>query len=237
MNSDNKVITFDEKDTAGNVVNTYYFTEQNDKAVAYYLNANGVQTVVADPTTVTGLDDALKDAKSASEMSGVLFSNQGDGNETDGITAANISVSQDWATGQTRIFRSFTSTVEDQDIPSTANDNILHFVNLINEKLAYNPNTVLDSAPDQTMFTGTFQEMFVRIESVLGNDIDSTTIMYNSYDGQSVELDTSRDSVSGVDLNDEAMNLMQYQKAYAAACRLMTVLDDVLETLIEGTAV
>lgn len=28
----------------------------------------------------------------------------------------------------------------------------------------------------------------------------------------------------GVDLNDEATSLMTYQKAYTAACRLMTVL-------------
>ena len=50
-------------------------------------------------------------------------------------------------------------------------------------------------------------------------------------------LDTSRDSVSGVDLNDEAMNLMQYSKSYNAACRLMTTLDSVLDKLINGTGI
>ena len=39
----------------------------------------------------------------------------------------------------------------------------------------------------------------------------------------------------GVDLNDEAMNLMQYQKAYQAACRLMTTYDEMLNKLINGT--
>ena len=47
----------------------------------------------------------------------------------------------------------------------------------------------------------------------------------------------SRDSVSGVDLNDEAMNLMQYQKSYSAACRLMTTLDELLDKLINGTGI
>ena len=54
---------------------------------------------------------------------------------------------------------------------------------------------------------------------------------------QLVEIDTSRDGVSGVDLNDEAMNLMQYQKAYSAACRLMTVVDEALDRLINNTGV
>jgi len=39
-----------------------------------------------------------------------------------------------------------------------------------------------------------------------------------------------------VDLNDEAMNLMQYQKAYSAACRLMTTIDEALERLVNNTA-
>ena len=41
----------------------------------------------------------------------------------------------------------------------------------------------------------------------------------------------------GVDLNDEATNLMVYQKAYTAACRLMTVLEEALDSLINGMVV
>ena len=46
-----------------------------------------------------------------------------------------------------------------------------------------------------------------------------------------------RDSVSGVDLNDEATNLMVYQKAYTAACRLMTELEEALDSLLNGMVV
>ena len=41
----------------------------------------------------------------------------------------------------------------------------------------------------------------------------------------------------GVDLNDEAMNMMMFQKAYSAACRLMTTYDSMLDRLINGTAI
>ena len=56
---------------------------------------------------------------------------------------------------------------------------------------------------------------------------------YNSL----IQIDTNRDGVSGVDLNDEAMNMMQYQKAYTAACRLMTAVDEALDRLINNTGI
>ena len=43
--------------------------------------------------------------------------------------------------------------------------------------------------------------------------------------------------VALLDLNEEAANMMQYQKAYSAACRLMTTLDEALDKLINGTGV
>ena len=38
-----------------------------------------------------------------------------------------------------------------------------------------------------------------------------------------------------MDLNDEAMNMMQFQKAMNAAMRLMTVVDEALDRLIINT--
>ena len=64
-----------------------------------------------------------------------------------------------------------------------------------------------------------------------------TSTLLDNYYAAPVTLDTSRDSVSGVDLNDEAMNLMQYSKSYNAACRLMTTLDSLLDKLINGTGI
>jgi flagellar hook-associated protein 1 FlgK len=41
----------------------------------------------------------------------------------------------------------------------------------------------------------------------------------------------------GVSLNDETINLTKFQRAYQAAARLMTVLDENLDTLINGMGV
>jgi len=40
-----------------------------------------------------------------------------------------------------------------------------------------------------------------------------------------------------VDLNDEAMNLEQFQKAYQASSRMMTAIDQILDKLINETGV
>ena len=38
-------------------------------------------------------------------------------------------------------------------------------------------------------------------------------------------------------MNDEAMNMMQYNKAYSASCRLLTTLDEMIDKLVNGTAI
>ncbi|MFB9378782.1 flagellar hook-associated protein FlgK [Kineococcus gynurae] len=44
-----------------------------------------------------------------------------------------------------------------------------------------------------------------------------------------------RESVSGVNLDEEMTNLVSYQHAYAGAARVLTAMDQALETLIRGT--
>ena len=48
-------------------------------------------------------------------------------------------------------------------------------------------------------------------------------------------IQDSRESLSGVSLDEEATNMMAYVSAYNAASRLMTALDEVLNTLISNT--
>ncbi len=47
----------------------------------------------------------------------------------------------------------------------------------------------------------------------------------------------ARDSVTGVNLDEEVMNLMRYQQSYNAAARLMTTMDEALDKLINNTGV
>ena len=55
---------------------------------------------------------------------------------------------------------------------------------------------------------------------------------HESYLISQSQIDFERSSLSSVDFNEEGVNLLQYSKSYNAAARLMTTLDEMLDTLI-----
>lgn len=200
----------------------------------YILQGNDPDYIVTDENGNRSVDLDKYLAKAGGDHLGVpLFSNRGDGDNTENITAANISISHTWAQGP-QIVNSF-ERHGSLEIGTTDSSNISHMITLLQTKMNYNPQDVDPNSASDSIFEGTFSEMWINIGTVLGNDMNSTQTMLDTYYTKSIELDANRDSVSSVDLNDEAMNLMQYSKSYNAACRLMTTIDSVLDKLINGT--
>ena len=200
----------------------------------YILQGGNAEYVITDDegNRTVDLDKYL--AKAGGDHRGVpLFSNRGDGDNTEGITASNISISYSWSKGP-QIVNSF-ERHGSLEIGTTDSSNISHIISLLQTQMTYNPQDVDPNAASDSIFVGTFSEMWINVGTVLGNDMSTTQTMLDTYYSKSLELDTNRDSVSSVDLNDEAMNLMQYSKSYNAACRLMTTIDSVLDKLINGT--
>lgn len=87
------------------------------------------------------------------------------------------------------------------------------------------------------IYQGNLESCYSNMEGVLGSHINTTSKIYETYATAADEINTSRDSVSGVDLNDEGIDLLQYQKSFAAACRLMTALDEAMDKVINGMGV
>ena len=176
---------------------------------------------------------------------GILFSNHSDSDDPTGITAANLSVAHKWALGEVRILQSVEPEYIDADgnkhEHTTANDNIAHMITLMNQQMNFlakgydDPKTQTDSVSDQPFFKGTFQEMFTNISGTLAHDTEINTALYTNYNLNALNLDNDRSSVSGVDLNEEATSIMQFQKSFAAACQLLTTIDSMLDKLINGT--
>ena len=186
------------------------------------------------------------------KTAGNLFSISGDsddaGVDSDKITAKNISISNSWSHEKVKIVQ--TKNVNDMvDVDpndptqgkrpaSTANTNIAHLVSVMQQKYDFAPKDVDANASSNTVyFTGSFHEMLDYVNGLLGEDTKSTGDILDNYIAAAEELNLGRDSVSGVDLNDEAVNMMQYQKSYSASCRLLTTLDEILDKLINGTGI
>ena len=172
-------------------------------------------------------------------VGGVLFSNNPGNDDPSGITAANISVSNTWETTHLLVC-DYTCPPGDLEPASGASENIRHFEYLVtNQKFDFIPTTLdgYENASGAPMLNGTFFEMWNNIGTTRGGDQSKMEVALNGHYKNLLSVDTARDSVSSVDFNDEAMNLMMYSKSYNAACRLMTTIDSVLDKLINGTGI
>ena len=80
--------------------------------------------------------------------------------------------------------------------------------------------------------TSTFGDYYSALVAKVGTDVATADARYEAQ-FETVELcKNMRDAVSSVSLDEETAKLLMYQNAYAAAAKVMTALDEMLETLI-----
>ena len=204
---------------------------------------NGNAILDEDNNKIPDLERWLE-AKGAEKMGGPLFSNRSDGNDTTGINASNISISYDWSHKLIGVVPKFEKLFADEEKPdgdnqTTQNININHMITLIEKGVSFRPQDLYqsDAVDPGSLFTGSFNDMFSSMMATEAEDARVTKIKLTTSYTMLVDLDTSREGVSGVDLNDEAMNMVQYQKAMSASMRLMTVIDSMLDRLINNTGI
>ncbi|EGW36517.1 flagellar hook-associated protein FlgK [Desulfosporosinus sp. OT] len=75
-------------------------------------------------------------------------------------------------------------------------------------------------------------DSYSTIVAQLGVDLQQATRMKEGQEALVANLTTQRETVSGVSLDEEMINLVRYQKGYAAAARVVTMMDDMLSTLL-----
>lgn len=148
------------------------------------------------------------------------------------ITASNISISKGWLDGSIKI-----TTSVDPAGGKGDNSNVLNMIQGLNKNhdfvaLDKNGNPIQDNGQDRKFFTGSFEGMFTNMNAILGADMSATNTLLNNYSIAANERAVARDNVSTVDLNEEGINLVQYQKSFAAACRVMTTLDEMLDSVL-----
>ncbi len=138
---------------------------------------------------------------------------------TDGITAGNIKISDEWAKA-TKSYVTNTNEPKKGNDSTGATDNLLKFI------------AAFSTEYDFTGMKGTFQEFATYTMTRLDLQIKDVDTSYATYANNRYQIEFARSSMSSVDMNEEGVNLLQYSKSYNAAARLMTTLDEMLETLI-----
>ncbi len=153
------------------------------------------------------------------------------------FSALNIKIATGWIDGSYGITNS--NNTVNGEVGSTANENIINMINMLSKEYAFTSEATAGSAAGSQVrfYTGSFYNCFANIEVTLGIDISSASTMLNNQITVLNQTANSRDAISGVQLDEEGMNLLHYNQSYSAAARLMTTLDEMLDKLINGTGV
>ncbi len=154
---------------------------------------------------------------------------------TTGITAANIGVSQGWINGSVHV------STTDLDKDGNNNDTILKMIEAMNAaytKDGYDGKYFKIEGNDLNgvdLKNNSFTDYINYTSTILANDTYTNALDLKTNVTVLNGIQNSRDEVSGVSLDEEASNMMMYISAYNAASRLMTTLDEALNTLINNT--
>ncbi len=144
-----------------------------------------------------------------------------DGNVYGGMrcSAKNISITKE-------LEKDSTILIENKD--SADNSEILKMITSLTEE---------EFAFDDSTFRGTFSDYINDYVGTLGSDVSYNKGRAEASLNIATEIANSRDEVSGVSESEETVNMMTFNRAFQAASRMMTVMDDLLDVLINRMAV
>lgn len=90
---------------------------------------------------------------------------------------------------------------------------------------------------DLPIKTGSLNSFYEGVIGRLGVDSQQAKRMESNVDVLRASVITNRESVSSVSLDEEMTNLIKYQHAYNGAARMITIVDEMLDKIINGMGV
>ncbi len=133
-----------------------------------------------------------------------------------GTTASTIAISSQWLNNPNYI-----RATNDADQEAGKNDNIMQFIEAMDEGRDISP-----------YFNGNFEEFTLAMMTDVAIDVSYSKDIAETSDLVMASITNQRESVMGVSVNEETVNLMKYQRAFEASSRVITVLDEALDILI-----
>lgn len=138
----------------------------------------------------------------------------GDSQTANRITASSISISKNWVNGTVHI-----GTFGDPAQGNSATDTALHMLQSL-------------STTHREIGDRSYADEMNSISTYLANDLHNNENTLKTNQAILKSIATSKDQISGVSLDEEAANMMTYVSSYNAAAKLMSSLDQTLQTLI-----
>ena len=221
-------------DPVNNVKGYEYYRDELDNLAKSFATVMNTLNGLYEPTGLNGQPPANADAvNSTTTNKFAILTNKEDSTDPD-ITAANIGISQDWVNG----------TIHISTQGENSNDTVSNMLEAMTatypySKLTINNTPLFDknSTTPINLRNNSFADFLNSTSAILANDSYSNTEALKNNVIVLNGIQNSRDSISGISLDEEASNMMMFMSAYNAASRLMTTLDEALNTLINGTGV
>ena len=117
------------------------------------------------------------------------------------------------------------ATKKDKTAGADEYDNVTELINMVTDK-------------DAASFRGApTADFLVCILSDVALNANSANTFYNTYTNVGKSIDNQRLSISGVDKDEEAVNLVKFQNAYNLASRMIQTLTEIYDRLILQTGV
>jgi flagellar hook-associated protein 1 FlgK len=93
----------------------------------------------------------------------------------------------------------------------------------------------LSNIGDTYLVDGTdkFTSMYGKIAAKVGIESNQNQLTLKGAQDALTQLENFRDSVSGVSLEDEMVNLMKYQRGFQSSAKLLTTIDDMMSTVMD----
>jgi flagellar hook-associated protein 1 len=178
------------------------------------------------PDFQTSLDTLVKtfaDNVNNQHKQGITLDNTPGSDFFVGDTAGNISVSPDILSSLNKIAAAPASD------PSVGNgDNAQAIADIKFHSLTFTDPTGNDVS------TSTADDFYQNIIAKLGINSQEAQRMQDNSQVMVNQVDNRRQSVSGVSLDEEMSNMVRFQQAYNASARVVTVMDEVLDKVING---
>lgn len=150
-----------------------------------------------------------------------LFTDAGGNYGPGDITAANIRISAGWMKDPQYL----DTTTINSDKP----ENVMRMIDALEGSIDF----YRDGDPSSSkMFAGTAVQYMTGLIGELSLDVELHTKFSDTSNAVLNNLYASRESMSGVNLDEEGVNLMAFQKSYNAAARYFNVLDEAVDKII-----
>ncbi|MEJ2639200.1 MAG: flagellar hook-associated protein FlgK [Desulfosarcinaceae bacterium] len=162
------------------------------------------------------------------DLAGEIIS-QVNGLHVNGYGADGVSTGYDFFSGSdARTIAVSADIVNDSGLIAAAQD-----INSIGD--ARNAAAIADLQDAATMGGNSFQSYYASLVSDVGSHAQESNVYYDYQSSMLSQMESYREEVSGVSLDEEMVNLVKFQNAYNAAAKMVSTVDKLLDTLMAMT--